>query len=132
MIVYAVMLTHIPTGKNIFKVGHTQKKIMERFSGEEYNIFNIVRVDHIYFSRDDWQEAKHLAVKIEHEALRPFKKPSTFIIEDYLGIESNALNDSNGKPLSGITEMFVLETNEEVQKFLQHFRNVKSLYHEGN
>ena len=132
MIVYAVMLIDRDSGKVIFKVGHTQKKIAERFSGEEYNRFIIQRIDHIYFSREDWQEAKHLALKIEYEALKGFKKPSTFIIEDYLGIERGDLNDATGKPLSGITEMFVLETEEQRHKFEQHFKNIKLLYHEGN
>jgi hypothetical protein len=132
MLVYKIRLKHKLTHKYLYKIGYTQKKVMERFSDPMYSIFDIVLLDHIYFSRPSWFDAKNLALKVESEATRGFKKPSSFMIEEYLGLEPNALNDQFGKPMSGITEMFVLETPERLQQFNEHFNNIKMKYHEGN
>ena len=132
MMVYDGIFTHIASGLIVRKVGHTQKKFLERFSDPSYDIFNKKLNNFIYFSRPDWNVAKNLALKIEDEVLKGFKKSSSFIIEDYLGMEPNALNDQFGKPMSGITEMFVLETPERIQQFNEHFNKIKLKYHEGN
>jgi len=132
MMVYDGLFTHKASGLVVRKVGRTQRKFLERFSDPIYDIFHKKLNNFIYFSRPDWQVAKDLALKIEYEALKGFKKSSTFMIEEYLGLQPNALNDEFGKPMSGITEMFVLDTLEREQQFNDHFNRVKMKYHEGN
>jgi len=132
MMVYDGLFTHKASGLVVRKVGRTQKKFLERFSDPIYDIFYKKLNNFIYFSRPDWQVAKDLALKIEYEVLKGFKKSSTFMIEEYLGLQPNALNDEFGKPMSGITEMFVLDTLEREQQFNDHFNRVKMKYHEGN
>lgn len=128
--VYHGIFTHKLSGLLVDKVGHTQKKFLERFSDPMYDIFEKKLANFIYFSRPAWIEAKQLALQIENDVLKPFKKSSSFIIEDYLGLERNALNDVNGNPMSGITEMFVLDNDRRIL-FNEHFNKIKSKYHEG-
>lgn len=130
MMIYLTSVQYKDIPKLLFKVGHTQKKFHERFDDPQYKSFKFERKDHIWFSRPVWLEAKNLAIKIETEIISPFKKRSDFIIEDYLGIERGALNlAEGGKPLSGITEMFVVDSHEKEVELYDRFSYYKSLYH---
>lgn len=116
MIIYLVKMIHKPSQKVCYKIGHTQKKIAERFSSEEYNDFDITRLSHIFFSHDKWAYAKVAAETLEFaiQQVIPPKSPS-FIIEDYFNVPRDTLK------IGGVTELIFLKENQTEQLIVDRF-----------
>lgn len=120
MMIYLARLTHKLSQESCLKTGHTQGKFADRFSGSEYDDFEVERIDHIFLSANDWKVAKAVTEVLE-EAIRvviPAKDPS-FMIEDFFGVEAGSLK------IGGVTELTFPKDTEEENMMINLFKRFK-------
>lgn len=107
-------------GQVAYKIGHTKWfQSHKRFADEQYNVFDRVAIlDDIYIQHADARVAREEAELIEG-CLRAFF-PKNFRLEPHFMTEEKVFDG-----LSGITEMFILESGMTEEYVVSVFRRVK-------
>jgi hypothetical protein len=120
MKVYLAKFTY--NNKIAYKIGHTKFYYpKKRFEDEEYSIFsNIEILADINVQDPDAKSARLMSTAIEFTLQALY--PKNFRLEEYFETENNSFDG-----LSGITEMFILESFDEEQKIVDIFKKVNAL-----
>lgn len=120
-------MTHKVSKLSCLKGGHTKGKILDRFSGPEYDDFDIERIDNIFLTANSFLVAKAVTEVVEEfiRAIIPSKDPS-FMIEDYFGVEPGSLK------ISGVTELIFPKDQEQEDQIISMFKRFKARQTKAN
>jgi hypothetical protein len=104
-------------GKVAYKIGHTKwPNAIKRFDNEQYNVFDNVEILNNIIVRDKDPKVARTYAKLVEETLKAIF-PKNFRLEEHFVTEENKFDG-----LSGITEMFLYEDEDEL---LEKFDKVK-------
>lgn len=119
MKVYFAKFTY--NNKIAYKIGHTKYYYpIKRFESEEFSRFsNIEILADINVQDPDAKAARLMSTAIEYTLQALY--PKNFRLEEYFQTENNSFDG-----LSGITEMFILDSENEEQKLIDIFKKVNA------
>ena len=112
-------------GKVAYKIGHTKwPNAMKRFEDEQYDVFDDVEILNNIIVQDRDPRIARTYAKLVEETLKGIF-PKNFRLEEHFVTEENKFDG-----LSGITEMFLYEDEEDLmEKFNKVKQNIWRVFH---